>query len=143
MWKCSSLYKAETVYAGRLKVIFLMNEFEPTYIMLFLICGKLPKRPKTVNKHPNLLYFYFCLVLLHVPNILCRSIFLWQSKNFFTYCSSPKYFEKDNGGFHMVAKIIMELKSHMIPYEFKCSHWLKLQHSDSKAIFHQWELLNL
>ena len=29
----------------------------------------------------------------------------------------------------MVAKIIRELKSHMIPYEFKCSHWLKLQHT--------------
>ena len=41
------------------------------------------------------------------------------------------------GGVHVVAKIIRELKSHMIPYKFKCSHWLKLQHSDSKAIFHQ------
>ena len=28
-----------------------------------------------------------------------------------------------HGGFHVVAKIIMELKSHMIPYKFKCSHW--------------------
>ena len=36
-------------------------------------------------------------------------------------------------GFHLVAKIIRELKSHMIPYKFKCSHWLKLQHSDSRA----------
>ena len=26
------------------------------------------------------------------------------------------------GGFHVVAKIIRELKSHMIPYKFKCSH---------------------
>ena len=33
----------------------------------------------------------------------------------------------------MVAKIIRELKSHMIPYKFKCSHWLKLQHSDWRA----------
>ena len=41
------------------------------------------------------------------------------------------------GGFHVVAKIIRELKSHMIPYKFKCSHWLKLQHSDWRAIFHQ------
>ena len=32
----------------------------------------------------------------------------------------------------MVAKIIRELKSHMIP-KFKCSHWLKLQHSDWRA----------
>ena len=28
---------------------------------------------------------------------------------------------------------IRELKSHMIPYKFKCSHWLKLQHSDWRA----------
>ena len=33
----------------------------------------------------------------------------------------------------MVAKIIRELKSNMIPYKFKCSHWLKLQHSDWRA----------
>ena len=37
------------------------------------------------------------------------------------------------GGFHLVAKIIRELKSHMIPYKFKCSHWVKLQHSDWRA----------
>ena len=41
--------------------------------------------------------------------------------------------QKDHGGFHLVAKIIRELKSHMIPYKFKCSHWLKLQHSDWRA----------
>ena len=39
----------------------------------------------------------------------------------------------DHGGFHVVAKIIRELKSHMIPYKFKCSHWLKLQQSDQRA----------
>ena len=39
----------------------------------------------------------------------------------------------DYGVFHLVAKIIRELKSHMIPYKFKCSHWLKLQHSDWRA----------
>ena len=38
------------------------------------------------------------------------------------------------GVFHLVAKIIRELKSHMIPYKFKCSHWLKLQ---ERATFHQ------
>ena len=37
------------------------------------------------------------------------------------------------GCFHLVAKIIREVKSHMIPYKFKCSHWLKLQHSDWRA----------
>ena len=30
-------------------------------------------------------------------------------------------------GFHLVAKIIRELKSHMIPYKFKCANWLKLK----------------
>ena len=39
------------------------------------------------------------------------------------------------GGFHLVAKIIRELKSHMITYKFKCSHWLKLQNSDWRANF--------
>ena len=44
----------------------------------------------------------------------------------------------DHGGFHVVAKIIRELKSHI-----QVLHWLKLQHSDWRAIFHQWEHLNL
>ena len=62
--------------------------------------------------------------------------------------------QADFGGFHLVAKIIRELKSHMVPYKFKCSHWLKLQHSDWRAnlvkdfffyklIFYRWEYLNL
>ena len=42
----------------------------------------------------------------------------------------PKEAFTNYGGFHVVAKIIRELKSHMIPYKFKCSHWLKLQHLD-------------
>ena len=29
--------------------------------------------------------------------------------------------------------IISELKSHVIPYKFKSSHWLKLLHSDWRA----------
>ena len=37
------------------------------------------------------------------------------------------------GGFHLVAKIIRELKSYIIPYKFKCSHRLKLQHSEFRA----------
>ena len=39
----------------------------------------------------------------------------------------------DIGGFQLLDLIIPELKSHMIPYKFKCSHWLKLQHSDWRA----------
>ena len=33
-------------------------------------------------------------------------------------------FVNDKGGFHVVAKIIRELKSHMIPYKFMC--WWKI-----------------
>ena len=39
----------------------------------------------------------------------------------------------DNGGFQLLDLIIPELKSHVIPYKFKSSHWLKLQHSDWRA----------
>ena len=58
-----------------------------------------------------------------------------------------------HGGFQLLDLIIPELKCHVIPYKFKSSHWLKLQHSDWRAnlvkdffykwIFHQWEHLNL
>ena len=47
------------------------------------------------------------------------------------------------GGFHLVAKIIRKLKSHMIPYEFKCSHSLveitafKLESKSCKGFFLQ------
>ena len=48
--KISSLYKAETVYEGRLKVILLQQvssyDFEPTFIILVLICRILPDQPK-------------------------------------------------------------------------------------------------
>ena len=37
------------------------------------------------------------------------------------------------GGFQLLDLIIPELKSHVIPYKFKPSHWLKLQHSDRRA----------
>ena len=39
----------------------------------------------------------------------------------------------ENGGFQLLDLIIPELKSHVIPYKFKSSHWLKLQHSDWRA----------
>ena len=48
--KFSSLYKAETVYEGELKVILLLqlssHDFEPTFIILVLICGIWPDQPK-------------------------------------------------------------------------------------------------
>ena len=39
------------------------------------------------------------------------------------------------GGFsaQLLDLIIPKLKSHVIPYKFKSSHWLKLQHSDWRA----------
>ena len=37
------------------------------------------------------------------------------------------------GGFQLLDLIIPEIKSHVIPYKFKSSHWLKLQHSDGRA----------
>ena len=37
------------------------------------------------------------------------------------------------GSFQLLDLIIPELKSHVIPYKFKSSHWLKLQHSDWRA----------
>ena len=37
------------------------------------------------------------------------------------------------GGFQLLDLIIPELKNHVIPYKFKSSHWLKLQHSDWRA----------
>ena len=41
--------------------------------------------------------------------------------------------EIEHGGFQLLDLIIPELKSHVIPYKFKSSHWLKLQHSDWRA----------
>ena len=41
------------------------------------------------------------------------------------------------GGFHVVAKIIRELKSHMIPYKFKCSHWWKIALQSECCNFNQ------
>ena len=38
-------------------------------------------------------------------------------------CNEPQY---DIGGFHLLDLIIPELKSHVIPYKFKCSHWWKI-----------------
>ena len=40
---------------------------------------------------------------------------------------------RDMGGFQLLDLIIPELKSLVIPYKLKSSHWLKLQHSDWRA----------
>ena len=39
----------------------------------------------------------------------------------------------DLGGFQLLDLIIPELKSQVICYKFKSSHWMKLQHSDWRA----------
>ena len=48
--KFSSLYKAETVYERRLNIILLLqvssHDFEPTFIILVLICRILPDQHK-------------------------------------------------------------------------------------------------
>ena len=45
-----------------------------------------------------------------------------------------QFMQFDLGGFHLVALIVRELKSHMIDLlKFKSPHWLKLQHSDWRA----------
>ena len=38
-----------------------------------------------------------------------------------------------HGVFQLLDLIVPELKSHVIPYKFKSSHWLKSQHSDWRA----------
>ena len=48
-----------------------------------------------------------------------------------------------HGGFQLVAKIIRKLKSHMIPYKFKCSHWWLFALQSECCSFNQWEHLNL
>ena len=49
------------------------------------------------------------------------------------YSAPPQYIYQDSGGFQLLDLIIPELKSHVIPYKFMSSHWLKLQHSDWRA----------
>ena len=36
------------------------------------------------------------------------------------------HIESVHGGFQLLDLIIPELKSHVIPYKFKCSHWWKI-----------------
>ena len=52
---------------------------------------------------------------------------------FWVFIIVKKQCEGMMGGFQLLDLIIPELKSHVIPYKFKSSHWLKLQHSDWRA----------
>ena len=56
-----------------------------------------------------------------------------QSANTDTFVSQRGEPEQALGGFQLLDLIIPELKSHVIPYKFKSSHCLKLQHSDWRA----------
>ena len=47
-----------------------------------------------------------------------------------------------NGGFSFGSWIIRELKSHMISYKFKCSHWWRFALQSECCNFNQWEDLN-
>ena len=59
-----------------------------------------------------------------VKNCKKMLIFNEKFKGCFSHLSNKH--EVTLRGFHVVAKIIRELKSHMIPYKFKCSHWWKI-----------------
>ena len=50
-------------------------------------------------------------------------VFLWNSLMFLTLKKQIVYLYL--GGFQLLDLIIPELKSHVIPYKFKCSHWWK------------------
>ena len=55
-----------------------------------------------------------------------------------TWSCYESYVDSHNlGGFHVVTKIIRELKSHMIPYKFKCSHWWKIALQSECCNFNQ------
>ena len=64
------------------------------------------------------------------------TLFLLKSRKWNVYISFATKITittEDIGGFQLLDLIIPELKSHVIPYKFKSSHWLKLQHSDWRA----------
>ena len=48
-------------------------------------------------------------------------------KHGFTYPDLTKCSRAIQGGFQLLDLIIPELKSHVTPYKFKCSHWWKIQ----------------
>ena len=58
--------------------------------------------------------------------------FLLHMSNFKHHLLEPRANPKQEG-FQLLYLIIPELKSHVIPYKFNSSHWLKLQHSDWRA----------
>ena len=61
---------------------------------------------------------------MKTPFMLCEIKFVINRPSITKICNEPgiRYI----GGFHVVAKIIREFESHMIPYKFKCSHWWKI-----------------
>ena len=111
-------------------------------------CSAAANKGKTCPSRTNFWEKYEEEKLCEIPKCACMYTLL----HVYSLFREGQFFLRANilyvqGGFHLVAKIIRELKSHMIPYKFKCSHWLKLQHSDWRAnhvkdffyklIFHQ------
>ena len=45
----------------------------------------------------------------------------------------PRGMSFDYGGYRLQDSSISQVISHVTPYEFNSSHWLKLQHSDWRA----------
>ena len=74
----------------------------------------------------------FCLVWIWEVSPMKKShhvigLETWQIQTSYTCIT------KHHGGFQLLDLIIPELKSHVIPYKFKSSYWLKLQYSDWRA----------
>ena len=67
----------------------------------------------------------FCLKMFELVQTVCNTLphFVDQHQQFLKRCISSKSVK---GGFQLLDLIIPELKSHVIPYKFKCSHWWKI-----------------
>ena len=84
-----------------------------------------------------------CRKVNHMWKVVCASSFAKKGHEpfirnlicgfFVIFWPFLTLFLPDIGGFQLLDLIIQELKSHVIPYKFKSSHWLKSQHSDWRA----------
>ena len=52
-------------------------------------------------------------------------IIVYQRPKYLTEAKVFPYLAFDFGGFQLLDLILPELKSHVIPYKFKSSHWLR------------------
>ena len=120
----------------------------PPFFTSCIVNGR-PIPSRRLNRGPlKLNYKKIWYRLVSFRSYFSSSIWTWSSDRNLLYAKTKvDFFPPLKNNFFLwvigVAEIIRELKSHMIPYKFKCSHWLKLQHSDLRANFHQWDHLNL